>query len=591
MRAKNAITLFLSLVFVFVAATVATGADERFSPTEEHQFNRLMNAASQKGHVRVIVEIKVPDIGRLTANSTRFKTGHQYKALIQEAVNADLELEQAITTAREDILYRLNGTRYNVNRTYNSLPALALTVTPESLAALYELPVINRIYEDVPMRHQIRDSSQFTRDDDGTNVSRPQLQTSTGIVGANNAWNLGYTGAGWYVAILDTGLRTTHEMFQGKTIVEQCYALGDDWYDKENGSCPNGSTEMSGTGSAAPFQDRFYHGTHVAGVAAGNNHNDRFGVGRDANVIAINVFSYFPSEDDVLSWSSDQIKGLEYVYNNRHNYPIAAANMSLGGSTQYTDYCSTSLRADAIANLRAAGIATVISSGNSGFCGGVNDPACIPGAITVGGTDKQDMAWHFGNWHDEMVDLLAPGVSIVSALSTGDVDYAPKNGTSFSAPHVTGAWAIIKQYDPAMSIDDITTLFQESGNMIANPNCSGSAERPRLDVGDAIMSLLAVAPPKNLMIEQKENKSLLQTEYINILKWESNPLNSSRTINAYRIYIVNGGQFNQVIEVSGSTFEYWHRMQTQGAAITYAITSVDDTGEESLPLYYEFSGE
>lgn len=591
MRPRKTITLLLSLVVVFTAVHGAASADSRATTFEEHQYNRLLNTIAQKGHVRVIVEMKVPDIDRLTARSNRFKTGDRNKARIQDAVNADLELEQAITATTEEILHHLNGTHYNVNRTYTTLPALALTVTHESLETLNDLPGINRIYEDELLRLHVREGSQFSRDDDGMDAAKPQLVTSTGIVGADTAWNLGYGGTGWYVAILDTGLLTSHEMFQGKSIVEQCYALGDDWYDKINGSCPNGKTEMSGPGSAEPFEGRFSHGTHVAGIAAGNNHNSRFGVARDANIIAVQVFSYFPSEDDVLSWSSDQIKGLEYIYVNRNEYPIAAVNMSLGGSQKYQAYCNGSARTDAIANLRAVGIATVISAGNQGFCDGVNDPACVPGAVTVGATNKQDMAWPFGNWHDSMVDLLAPGASISAAVSTGNTDYGIKSGTSMAAPHVAGAWAIIKQFEGSMGIDEIQDLLTDSAAMISNLNCSGTADRPRINVGDAIMSLLSVAPPLNLKAEQNENKALLQTEYINILTWESNPLNKNRTISSYLLYVVESdGTLKRLAELSSSTFEFWHRMQTKGAAMTYAITAVEEGGQESVPILFELPG-
>ena len=65
------------------------------------------------------------------------------------------------------------------------------------------------------------------------------------------------------------------------------------------------------------------------------------GVAKGANLIAVQVFSYFPSYQDVLSYTSDQIKGLERVYALRDTYAIAAVNMSLGGG-QYTSTCDSS---------------------------------------------------------------------------------------------------------------------------------------------------------------------------------------------------------------------------------------------------------
>ncbi len=48
----------------------------------------------------------------------------------------------------------------------------------------------------------------------------PMLDDSASLIGASAAWDWGFTGAGWYVAVLDTGIRKTHEMFAGKTILE-----------------------------------------------------------------------------------------------------------------------------------------------------------------------------------------------------------------------------------------------------------------------------------------------------------------------------------------------------------------------------------
>ncbi|GAG25134.1 unnamed protein product, partial [marine sediment metagenome] len=262
------------------------------------------------------------------------------------------------------------------------------------------LPEVLRITEDKPMPLP---ETLETREE-SSDLSGPLLGNTLEIVGAQAAWGFGITGEGWYVAVLDTGIRTSHEMFQGKNIVEHCFALGEDWYDKENGDCPNGKTEMAGPGSAAHYESRYGHGSHVASIAAGNDHDTHFGVAKDANIIAIQVFSYFPSYADVLSWSSDQLKGLEYVYTLRNTYNIASVNMSLGSAEGYSDFCESSSRAQGVANLRAAGIATVIAAGNEGQCNAVSDPACIPGAVTVSGTDKEDNEYTSGNWHDEMVD-------------------------------------------------------------------------------------------------------------------------------------------------------------------------------------------
>ena len=96
------------------------------------------------------------------------------------------------------------------------------------------------------------------------------------------------------------------------------------------------------------------------------------------------------------SFTSDQIKGLERVLALSATLKIASVNMSLGGGKSTTD-CDTDARKAVIDNLRAAGIATVIASGNDGFSDGVSFPACISSAVTVGSTTKADAVSGFSN--------------------------------------------------------------------------------------------------------------------------------------------------------------------------------------------------
>ena len=579
MKLRMKIVFLLTAVLLVSSTTLLTGSQYR--TYEDFKYDQLRNIAAEKGFVRVIVKLDVPDIEAITAASTRYKTGNMDSAYIQAAYNADLALEEVISHTRNMVLYRLNGSRYKINRTYNTLPFVALSITAETLEKLGSIPEVISIVEDkaTPLPGPAEQS-------DTDDISMPQLINSVEIIGADAAWGLGYTGAGWYVAVLDTGIRTSHEMFQGKNIVEQCYALGDDWYDRENGGCPNGRTEMSGSGSAAHYENRFGHGSHVSGIVAGNNHDDRFGVARDANIIAVQVFSYFAYEDDVLSWDSDQIRGLEYVYQMRNTYNIASVNMSLGGSDKYSGYCDSDSRAAAIANLKAAGIATAVASGNSSYCDGVNAPACVSSAVAVNASNKQDVETYYGNWSDLMVQLMAPGDRILSADPVTTFNYRSRSGTSMATPHVAGAWAIMKQFDGNLAVDDIVSLLNDTGRVISSSRCPSAAPESRINVGNAIYTLLTLSPPINLSVKQVTNKSFLRTEYINTIKWESNPLNQGKNVVRYRIYVVEGSQLNLLAEVNSSTFYYWHRNVQGDDDITYGVSAVDDQGQESLPTYY-----
>jgi subtilisin family serine protease len=300
------------------------------------------------------------------------------------------------------------------------------------------------------------------------------------------------------VAVLDTGIRSSHEFFSAKTIVEACFsALGD---------CPNGLTEMHGPGAATHYENTYRgwdHGTHVTGIAAGNKENALYGVAKDADIIAIQVFSRFTAEECdgspcIMSYTSDQIKGLEYLYTLRGIYSIASANMSLGGgrySNQTTCDRENASTKSAIDHLRSIGIATVIASGNDGFCDGLNAPGCISSAVAIGATTKSDQQTRFSNWHESMLDLFAPGQSIFSSTGDSDTSYEYWSGTSMAAPHVAGAWAILKQKNPSETVPGILNSLSTTGVPVTTLCTKQLGSKPRIKVDATLAALSCDNPP------------------------------------------------------------------------------------------------
>jgi uncharacterized repeat protein (TIGR01451 family) len=229
----------------------------------------------------------------------------------------------------------------------------------------------------------------------------------------------------------------------------------------------------------------------VASIAAGDNGGSIVGVAPDANIISLQIFSLFNNasycggySSCVLTFTSDQIAALERVYELRNTYNIASVNMSLGGG-QYATTCDSDGRKAAIDNLRAAGIATIVASGNNGYRDSMSAPACISSAISVGATDDGDNVAYFSNVAP-FLDLLAPGVSIYAAVPGGA---GTKQGTSMATPHVTGAWALFKQAVPGASVDEALAAFQ-TGSVAVDDNRSGGVETDlaRIHVNEAINS-------------------------------------------------------------------------------------------------------
>ncbi len=188
----------------------------------------------------------------------------------------------------------------------------------------------------------------------------------------------------------------------------------------------------------------------------------------------------------MLSYTSDQILGLERVYALRNTYKIASANMSLSGGSSAAP-CNTATQKPIIDSLRAAGIATVIASGNAGLTNAIGSPACIESAVSVGSTTDADAVSSFTN-SAYFLSLLAPGSSINSSVP--GTTYQSWNGTSMAAPHVAGAWAVLKQAHPDAGVTDVLTALQNTGKPIIDTRAdAGSRVKPRINVLDALDAL------------------------------------------------------------------------------------------------------
>ena len=101
-------------------------------------------------------------------------------------------------------------------------------------------------------------------------------------------------------------------------------------------------------------------------------------------------------------------------------------NLSLGGG-KYSANCDSEPEKPAIDNLRSAGIATVVASGNDGYRDSISAPACISSAVSVGSTTDSDTVSSFANLAS-ILSLLAPGSSINSSVPGGG--FAVWSGTS-----------------------------------------------------------------------------------------------------------------------------------------------------------------
>ncbi|MBI3033563.1 S8 family serine peptidase [Candidatus Woesearchaeota archaeon] len=287
------------------------------------------------------------------------------------------------------------------------------------------------------------------------------LDNSVPLINAPSFWKSGYTGQGVKVAVLDTGIRKTHEMLAGKIIAER---------------------DFSDSGSA---DDVHGHGTHVAGTIAGTNASGgRFnGVAPGALLLNAKVLN-----DTGYGDTMSIISGISWAVDNGAN----VISMSLGSGSNMDAAMETVIE-DSVSK----GVIFVVSSGNCGSgcpsdtCNsfrGVEMPGSSPSVITVGAVDDDKNIACFssgGNVPGVGIkpDFVAPGVDIESSVPSG---YGSKSGTSMATPHVSGAVALILSRNMSLNQGDIKSILEKTSLDLGTPGKDTSYGFGLIDLDKAL---------------------------------------------------------------------------------------------------------
>jgi thermitase len=180
-------------------------------------------------------------------------------------------------------------------------------------------------------------------------------------------------------------------------------------------------------------QDEFGHGCGVAGIIAANVNNGIgvAGVAPNARLMPLRVL-------DGLGMGSSSDVAAAIVYAADSGAQII--NLSLGGPT------TSSLLEEAVNYAASRGVTIVASAGNQGVEAALY-PAAYPAAIAVGSVDQSLQRSSFSNYGWQL-DLMAPGRDIFTTDINGD--YTTMTGTSFAAPEVAGAAALMMAFNQAL---------------------------------------------------------------------------------------------------------------------------------------------
>ncbi|MCF3961142.1 S8 family serine peptidase [Streptomyces fuscigenes] len=272
--------------------------------------------------------------------------------------------------------------------------------------------------------------------------ARATLADTTAQIGAPAVWAAGGSGAGVRVAVLDTGVDTTHPDLVDRVVASKSFIPGED------------------------IIDHYGHGTHtastVAGTGAASDGKER-GVAPGADLLIGKVLDNTGS-----GATSGIIEGMEWAAETEHAKVI---NMSLGTTELHTQDDPLS---QAVNRLSAeTGALFVIAAGNGGNGPySVTSPGTADAALTVGAVDTSDHLADFSAAGPRMgddglkPDMTAPGVDVLAArsqyTSDGEGYYITESGTSMATPHVAGAAVLLAQKHPDWTGQQIKDALMSS---------------------------------------------------------------------------------------------------------------------------------
>ncbi len=376
----------------------------------------------------------------------------------------------------------VGGTRYR------ALPMVTITGTRDQIAAISRLSAVRSIYGNRTLTFNSEPEVRAV-----TGVDRAQRDAE--ITGHNRS--LPVTGRNVTVAVLDTGVDGTHGDLSGRVVKN--IKLADTQSAAAGFVYPINSENL-------PNTDQLYgHGSFVAGIIAGNGSlsGGKFaGVAPGARIVGLSA------GDLTLVYV---LNGLDYLLSNRSELATKVVNCSFSANTVFDTNDPVNV---ATKMLTDAGVNVVFSAGNTGPGAQTLNPyAVAPWVVSVGATDTQGRLASFSSRGDFASalfrpTLVAPGVNVVSVRGSGITNvtgaeglagadaqrlssselpnYTTANGTSFSAPQVAGAIALMLEANPSLRPAQVREILQLTATPLA-PYFAHEAGAGMLNVHAAVL--------------------------------------------------------------------------------------------------------
>jgi len=278
-------------------------------------------------------------------------------------------------------------------------------------------------------------------------------------IGASYAYEKGLTGAGIGVAVLDSGMDTTHPDLRNKLVYSYNYC--------------NHTTNI---------QDDCGHGTHVCGIIGGTgaaSGGTLHGVSPGCHFVLLKVL-----DEDGNGTSGSLIQALYWLIEHGKQYDVRIVNISVGGIEEKIREKSELVRA--AEDAWKAGFVVCAAAGNQGpRPGTITSPGVSEHIITVGSSDDDHAVQIMGRkmihysgrgMSDSLIqkpDIVAPGYSVVSCNARWKQEknkfYIAKSGTSMATPIVSGGIALLLSAHPSLKNEEIKKQLCRSCRNLGYP--------------------------------------------------------------------------------------------------------------------------
>lgn len=351
---------------------------------------------------------------------------------------------------------------------------VAATLNGAAVAALAERPGVAAIQIDETVGAPV---TSFAA------TASPEWNIS--MVNAPALWDLGISGQGVVVANMDTGVDAAHP-----DLATRWRGSTNSWFD------PNGEHDQ-------PY-DANGHGTQTMGlIVGGDTKGTVIGMAPDATWIAVKVFN--DAGETLLSRIH---QGNQWLLDPDGDPGTDDAPDVVNNSWGFGDNaggCILEFQPDLEA-FAVAGIAVVFSAGNAGPAAATDvSPANNPAAFAAGAVDETGAPADFSSRGPSACDgtvfpeVMAPGVAVETAdLSFGGFDfYAVVSGTSFAAPHVAGAMALLAGAFPGATVAELEAALRGSARDLGAAGADNDSGYGLIDLAAAYQLLQTPGPTDN----------------------------------------------------------------------------------------------